>query len=688
MAINLSDNIKISAPLPVDSRYFNNLVPYTSKTEVINTIPVGERYIGLTVNINGVEYWFESAIASVSDLVLKINAGTLIGATNGLHLVSGGTVVALGGVLTGDTEFNNGSYVLKYQTHPFFSNDTEIVDKRYVDMVALGLQPKMSVKVATTGDTLLDGSVTSVDGISIANGDRILVKSQSDNIENGIYIANTTGWTRSNDFNTSGETTQGSLIPVITGATNKNTLWVLITENAIPDTTPMEFGLFSSSAYIAGNGIIISGSTILIDGASLAGTCLDWNTGTNQFDVDCASIIAGLVAQSNFNTYTGTTQPILNVALTGATNGLGISGRNVCLGGCLNVNTLVDACGNDLTINNIGEFQVTTPGSSTVFGVDNSGFLLSFSGGSASFDDIGGIKYGGCYHCNYTDRSLVDKEYVDNMSSGSTVYNGTTPSTVKVGGLCAGITLTGRTWESLLQEILVEYLVPSFSSFSVSTGSIIEVGTTISGCPTFSWAFLNCGNVCSSSMCILDVTAGVTLPSGCNISKVSPATTVQICTKTFTYCGQPQQWRGRMKDTCSVCHDSSLSQTTAIYPYYWGICTCPGGAGCNRPTTTCAMVVAGCKVLQPSNTSISIIFNSTDNDYLWFAVPSTVSKVCWCTPSAPTNNGAIGGGVSPACNLFPAPDVVSVTSACWTGVNYNVYVSNAQTGVVIPMALT
>lgn len=74
MAINLSDNIQTNAPKPSDSRYLNNLVPYISITEVNSTILSGNRYIGLTVNINGSEYWYKDGIGD-NDLIEKTSGG-------------------------------------------------------------------------------------------------------------------------------------------------------------------------------------------------------------------------------------------------------------------------------------------------------------------------------------------------------------------------------------------------------------------------------------------------------------------------------------------------------------------------------------------------------------------------------------------------------------------------------------
>ena len=72
MAIKLSDSIRVGQQKPLEDKYFNELVPYTSTTQVNTLIPKGVRHIGLTVNINKEEYWYKDGIED-SNLVLKIN---------------------------------------------------------------------------------------------------------------------------------------------------------------------------------------------------------------------------------------------------------------------------------------------------------------------------------------------------------------------------------------------------------------------------------------------------------------------------------------------------------------------------------------------------------------------------------------------------------------------------------------
>ncbi len=79
---------------------------------------------------------------------------------------------------------------------------TDAATKGYVDGVVEGLDAKEMVRVATTADLsmnfssgqlTLSASSLSVDGISLALNDRILVKDQSSAEENGIYVVSNIG---------------------------------------------------------------------------------------------------------------------------------------------------------------------------------------------------------------------------------------------------------------------------------------------------------------------------------------------------------------------------------------------------------------------------------------------------------------------------------------------------------------
>ena len=144
------------------------------------------------------------------------------------------------------------------------SADTDAANKAYVDAARSGLDVKQSVRAATTGsDISLSNSTTSVDGVTLADGDRILVKDQSTGSENGIYVVSTSGnWARSSDADSSAEVTAGLFTFVAEGAVNADSGWVLTTNDTITlDTTALAFAKFSGAGQvIAGDGLSKSGT--------------------------------------------------------------------------------------------------------------------------------------------------------------------------------------------------------------------------------------------------------------------------------------------------------------------------------------------------------------------------------------------------------------------------------------------
>lgn len=280
MAINLSDNIKVQAPKPADSRYLNITVPYTGTSQVNAIIPSGERYLGLTVLINGPEtgsinkeYWYKDSVGDLF-LIVKTMGGTsvLSGATNGLHLINSGTTVSLGGLLTQNTVFSGGTgYTLQYAADYSASfTDRSLIDKGYANAILSGLKPKEAVNLATTTNITLSGNQL-IDGVMTTDGMRILVKNQNNSLTgdtaNGVYSASTVGWVRTQDFDGTpfGEVVSGSYIFVLSGATNANSSWVLATADPITvGVTPLLFVLFNHvTDVVSGPGITVvqSGGT-------------------------------------------------------------------------------------------------------------------------------------------------------------------------------------------------------------------------------------------------------------------------------------------------------------------------------------------------------------------------------------------------------------------------------------------
>lgn len=144
---------------------------------------------------------------------------------------------------------------------------TDAATKAYVDGISQGVAWKAPVRAATATPGTLASSFASgqaIDGVTLATGDRILVKDQATGGENGIYTVNASGApTRAADSDTAAEVLQAAVL-VEEGTVNADRLFVNTTNNPITlGTTALVFvQIGGATSYTAGNGITIAGTTI------------------------------------------------------------------------------------------------------------------------------------------------------------------------------------------------------------------------------------------------------------------------------------------------------------------------------------------------------------------------------------------------------------------------------------------
>ena len=165
--------------------------------------------------------------------------------------------------------------------------------KSYVDAVKTGLDVKDSVKVATTGNITLSGTQT-IDGVSVAADERVLVKDQTDASENGIYDCKSGAWARSSDFDSNTEVTSGAFTFVEQGTVNADAGFVLTTDGSITvGTTDLAFTQFSGAGSVsAGDGLSKSGNTLSADLKANSGVVI--SGGEIALDLDASGISGSL----------------------------------------------------------------------------------------------------------------------------------------------------------------------------------------------------------------------------------------------------------------------------------------------------------------------------------------------------------------------------------------------------------
>ena len=185
---------------------------------------------------------------------------------------------------TADVAF--GTYKITGLGDPSSAQDA--ATKAYVDAARTGLDAKASARLASTanlsaptytatGGTSTRGQITgapnTLDGTSLASGDRILLKDQSSGAQNGIWYVTTVGsgangvWDRATDFDADAKVTAGAYVWVTEGSTQADTAWVLTTNDPITlggsSGTALTWVLFSSAgSFIAGAGLTKTGNTI------------------------------------------------------------------------------------------------------------------------------------------------------------------------------------------------------------------------------------------------------------------------------------------------------------------------------------------------------------------------------------------------------------------------------------------
>jgi hypothetical protein len=305
-----------------------------------------------------------------------------------------------------------------------------------------------------------------------------------------------------------------------------------------------------------------------------------------------------------------------------------------------------------------------------------------------------------------------------------------------IGGLDAGTTvadLSGDTFVSLFNDLLFPTVNPTYTIPTISIGGVSsstrEVGTTLSLSITASATKNDAGDFTQlrvlrdGSALVTDTTmtissasdvpdqfgysnpnnpnSGFTLNSSPYSESYTVPSPVGSSTSTSTQyrvdgnynAGQAKNDNKGNVDTRSPAVRSSNAPQSAsnnylstqytytgIYPYFWGVSTTQPSASdiVNQITGGTAN-----KVLSSASSTITITFGAS-SQYLWFAHFSNyTNKTVWYVDAL--NSGSIGGGT----NLFGTPTTNSVDSpdGYWSGINFEIYISNYQTSTSGSMQL-
>jgi hypothetical protein len=245
----------------------------------------------------------------------------------------------------------------------------DLTNKLYVDSLAFGIIWKQSVLAATTANITLSGLQT-IDTVVVVAGDRVLVKDQTNQAENGIYLAASGAWSRSPDANDWDELV--SAVVLVESGGQAGTGWYCsVQAGGTLGTTPITWtNLAFTGAYYAGTGLTLTGNTFSITNTAVTPTSYGSGSAVATFTVNAQG---QLTAASNTNIAIGATQ-----ITSGTIDSARLSGS---YSGITGVGTLVD-----LTVSNVitGSISGNAATATTATSATSATTATNIAGGAAA----------------------------------------------------------------------------------------------------------------------------------------------------------------------------------------------------------------------------------------------------------------------------------------------------------------
>ena len=298
-----------------------------------------------------------SSITTSGNIQTSANVVTdlIVGKTSSVTITATGTDQNVNLTPTGTGTVNVGNFIISNIATPI--NPADAATKQYVDDVAQGLHTHDTCNAATqttlaiisggtvtynngasgVGATLTTtGTYTTIDGVTLTNGMRILVKDEANAAHNGIYDrTSSTVLTRSADFNTPVEMAGGDFTFVNAGTVYDNSGWVMSDPVITVGTSPVNWIQFSGAGtYTAGTGLTLNGSTFNIANTTVVAGSYgngDYNATFTVNGQGQISAAANVAITANAANLSGTTlkSTVVNSSLTsvGTLNSLTVTGN-------------------------------------------------------------------------------------------------------------------------------------------------------------------------------------------------------------------------------------------------------------------------------------------------------------------------------------------------------------------------
>ena len=317
-----------------------------------------------------------------------VNSSLTVGTTN---IALGATSLTLGGLTS-----------VAVTQDP--TSNLQLATKQYVDNIAQGLDAKASCVYSTTGDIALSGLATQAGGewpSSLSGGERILVKNQSAQAENGIYVSSAGSWARASDMDNWSEV-PSSFVFIEEGATLADTGWVTTAnQGGTIGITAMPWVQFSGAGtFTAGTGLTLSGTQFSITNTAVAAGSYGSATQVGTFSVNAQGQLTA-AANTTVTPAVGSITGLGTGVATALAVNTGSAGAFVLFDGALGTptsGTMTNVTGLPLTtgvtgtlpIANGGTNATTTPTAGAVSYGTGTAYAFSLAGTTGDFLISGG----------------------------------------------------------------------------------------------------------------------------------------------------------------------------------------------------------------------------------------------------------------------------------------------------------
>ena len=186
-------------------------------------------------------------------------------------------------------------------------NTQDAATRGFVEATSQGLDVKDSCVAATTGNITISTALNNgdtLDGVTLATNDRVLVKDQNTSSENGIYVVGSSP-ARADDL-AAGSDAAGMFTFVEQGTVNADNGFVCTSNkgSAVTGTNNLTFAQFSGAGQItAGDGLDKSGNTLSVDLKANGGLVIE----STEIAIDlAASSITGTLPVTKLTSLTST----------------------------------------------------------------------------------------------------------------------------------------------------------------------------------------------------------------------------------------------------------------------------------------------------------------------------------------------------------------------------------------------